>query len=75
MMGKKVFGEQVKKNLAGVSLCMLAERWIEPPYVPLSGFPLMGAGCADVLQLTGMSASSHNLLILRDSSAKFLAVA
>ena len=74
VMGRKVFCEQVKENLANASLYMLAEGWVKPHYVSLSGFPLIGAGWADVLQLTGMSASSHSLIILRDSSGEFLAV-
>ena len=74
-MRRKLFREQVKVNLANVRLHMLAEEWVKPYYVSLSKFPLMGAGWADVLQLTGMSAYSHSLFILRDSSGEFLAVA
>ena len=74
MMGKKVFHEQVKKNFADVSLYMLAKGCIKPHYVPLSDFPLMGTGWADVLQLTGISACSHSLFILRNSSFKFFLV-
>ena len=51
VMERKVFLEQVKKNLADVSLYVLAEGWVKPHYVSLSGFPLMGVGWADVLQL------------------------
>ena len=58
----------MKEDLADVSLYMLAEGWVKPHYVPHSGFLLMGAGWADVLQLTGMFTSLHNLFILRNSS-------
>ena len=73
-MVRKVFLEPVKKDLSDVILYMLAEGWVKPHYVPLSGFPFMGAGWVDVLQLTGMSTSLHSLFILRDSFGEFLAV-
>ena len=71
---REVFFEQVKEDLADVSLYMLAEGWVKPHYVLLSGFPFMRAGWADLLQLTGMSTSLHSLFILWDSSGEFLAV-
>ena len=75
MMGRKAFGKQVKKNLASVNFYMIAEGWVKQHYVTFSGFSLMRAGCADVLQLTGMSASAHSLSVLLDNSGEFLAVA
>ena len=44
VMGREVLLKQVKEDLSNVSLYMLAERWVKPHYVPLSGFPFMGAG-------------------------------
>ena len=49
MMGREVFLEQVQDDLSNVSLYMLAEGWVKPHYVPLSGFPFMGARWDDVL--------------------------
>ena len=59
--GEESVWQAIKKNLADISLYMLAEGWVISHYVSLSGFTLMGAGCADVLQFTGMSASSHSI--------------
>ena len=73
VMGREVLLEQVKEDLFDVSLYMLAEGWIKPHYIPLSGFPFMGAGWGDVLQPTRMS-TLHSLFILWDSSGKFFVV-
>ena len=74
VMRREVLLEQVKEDLSDVCLYMLAEGWVKPHYVPLSGFPFMGVGWDDVLQPTGMSTSLHSLFILRDYSSEFLAV-
>ena len=74
VMGREVLLEQVKEDLSDVSFYVLAEGWVKPHYIPLSGFPIMGAGWDDVLQPTGMSTSLHSLFILRNSSSEFLAV-
>ena len=74
-MMRKVFGKQVRENLTDVSLNMLAKGWVKPHYVMLSGFSLMGVGCADVLELTEMSISSHSLFILCNSSGKIFTIA